>query len=439
MQIDHECPQCGGPVTLEETDRLLQCSFCNTKLYIYSKDHIRYYLPAPRSREEETIYIPYWRFRGMHFSCRKDGIQDGIIDKTVLALQDRSFPATLGIRPQAMKLRFVHKMENTRFIEPQFSFDESSVKIDESATYRFDMMRDETPQGISRSIFGDNFFMETPAPEPALKDNKLFHEAFIAETLSAVYTPVFIRDNRVYDGITEEIIVGMVDDGSLTKETSTGDWAPQFLPTLCPNCGWDLVADRNSCILLCNRCNAAWQASVGSLQQVAYGVIPIDGKSQKTTCLPFWRISLEIEGIKLQSYADIVRLANLPKIIQPEWEGSRLYFWVPAFKIAPAVFLRLARQITLANPAGELRDDFSGADLWAVNVALSEALESLKVVLAQIAINKSEIVPRLKDVKLSPEESLLVFYPFIDSGYELTQPAISCAVPKNTLHWGKNI
>jgi hypothetical protein len=439
MQIEHECPQCGAPVTLEETDRLLECSFCRTRLYISSTEHLRYYLPMLHPHEEETVYIPYLRFRGMHFSCRRDGIQDGIIDKTVLAIRDRFLPATLGIRPQAMKLRYARETDNARFVEPQFSFDESSVKTDETITYKFDMIRDELSRGISQSLFGDNSLMETRVPEPNLRDNRLYHEAFIAETISAVYTPVFVRDDRVYDGITEELIPGMVDDGSLAREMSMGNWVPRFLPILCPNCGWDLIAERDSCILLCNRCNAAWQSSAGNLQRVTYGVISLSGKSEKMTYLPFWRVKIAIEGMKLDSYADVVRLANLPKMIKQEWEEPGLYFWIPAFKIAPAVFLRLARQMTLANPTGELGEDLSGADLWAVNVALSEAVESLKVVLAQIAINKTAIVPRLKDLKLSLMESLLVFYPFVDSGYELTQPVISCAVPKNTLHWAKNI
>ena len=445
MQIEHECPQCGAPIVLEETDRLLQCSFCKTRLYISSSEHLRYCLPTRRAYEEEIIFIPYWRFRGMRFSCRRDGIQDGIIDKTVLAIEDKILPATLGVRPQAMKLRFAGQRENTRFLEPRFSFDESSAKTDESIALGFDIMRDNRPRSTFRSIsfmgmeLGTEFGIETETPEPVMKDNRVYHQAFIAETISTVFAPVFIRDNRIYDGITEELIPGEVDREKLTGQTAAGNWIPQFVPTLCPNCGWDLLAERDSCVLLCNRCNSAWEASAGNLQQIKYGVIPSDGKSQKTTCLPFWRMNVEVEGMKLQSFADLVRLANLPKMIRPEWEGSGLHLWIPAFKIAPAVFLRLARQISLAQPGGELGEDLSGAGLWAVNVAFSEAVESLRVVLAQIAINKNAIMPKLKDLNISVKDSLLVFYPFVDSGYELTQPAIPCAVPKTMLHWGRNI
>jgi len=445
MQIEHECPQCGAPVVLEETDRLLQCSFCKTRLYISSSGPLRYCLPPHRPYEEEIVFIPYWRFRGMRFSCRRDGIQDGIIDKTVLAIQDRLLPASLGVRPQAMKLRFAGEKENTRFLEPQFSFDESSIKADETIALGFDIMRDNRQRSTFRSIsfmgmeLGTELGIEVETPEPVARDTRLYHEAFIAETISTVYTPVFVRDNRVYDGITGEPIPGEVGEGRLAGPPATGNWFPRFLPTLCPNCGWDLVAERDSCVLLCTRCNSAWQASAGSLEQIKYGVISSDGKAQKTTCLPFWKIGIEVEGMGLQSYADLVRLANLPKMIRTEWEQPGIHFWVPAFKIAPAVFLRLARQLSLADPSGEIGEDLSGADLWSVNVALSEAAESLRVILAQIAINKTAIMPKLKDLNISVKDSLLVFHPFIDSGYELTQPAIPCAVPKNTLHWGKNI
>ncbi|HLA26741.1 MAG TPA: hypothetical protein VJZ49_02480, partial [Syntrophales bacterium] len=66
-QIDHQCPQCGAPVTLDEADRLLLCPFCRTKLYLFVSDHFRYFIPAPEARSRDIIYLPYWRLKGLSF------------------------------------------------------------------------------------------------------------------------------------------------------------------------------------------------------------------------------------------------------------------------------------------------------------------------------------------------------------------------------------
>ena len=60
-----------------------------------------------------------------------------------------------------------------------------------------------------------------------------------------------------------------------------------------------------------------------------------------------------VKGIALKSYADLARAANLPKMIRPEWEGQEVYFWVPAFRLHPSLFLRLSKQMTLFQPVEE--------------------------------------------------------------------------------------
>ena len=155
--------------------------------------------------------------------------------------------------------------------------------------------------------------------------------------------------------------------------------------------------------------------------------------------MPFWKIKVIIQGIDLQSYGDLLKLANLPRVKKKEQETSDLYFWIPAFKIAPPTFLRTARQITITNPQRELQEEFRNISWYPVNVTLSEAVDSLKVVLTDIARNKKDIMPRLEEITISPVESLLVFHPFIDSNYELVEPEIRCGLMKNALRRGGNL
>jgi hypothetical protein len=75
-QIEHGCPQCGAPVTMDETDRPLACPFCPTRLYLVAEDHFRYHIPPAAGAEGELLYIPYWRFRGSSFTVSASGWQE---------------------------------------------------------------------------------------------------------------------------------------------------------------------------------------------------------------------------------------------------------------------------------------------------------------------------------------------------------------------------
>ena len=435
MQIDHQCPQCGGSVILEETDRVLQCTFCKTRLSIQSKDYFRYLFPFPNTIEEEIIFVPYWRFRGMHFACRTAGVKTTVIDKNFLAIDNKTLPATLGIRPQSMNLKFAQKTEHTRFIEPRLLFEKSSVEKINLLSYETVTTHDTR----FISIDDGNNMIEVPETRTEMKEDKLYHESFVADKASIIYTPLFIRNNIIYDAILTKPISNNVDIEGLSGDASSNDWIIQFLPTLCPNCGWDLVAERDSCVLLCNHCNRAWEVSQDTFQSVKYAIALSDNPQQKVTYLPFWKIKVIMHGIDLQSHEDLLKLANLPRVAKEEQKTSDLYLWIPAFKIAPPVFLRIARQATIANPQKELQDEFHDISCCPVNVTLSEAIDSLKVVLADIAMNKKDIMPRLEEITLTPVESLLVFHPFIDSNYELSEPEIKCGLLKNALRWGKNL
>jgi ribosomal protein L37AE/L43A len=436
MQIDHQCPQCGGSVILEETDRVLQCSFCKTRLSIQSKDYFRYLFPFPNTIEEEIIFVPYWRFRGMYFSCRTAGIKTTVIDKSFPALDNKALPVTLGIRPQSLKLKFAQKTERARFIEPRLPFEKSSVETKNRLSYEI-----ITTHGTRFiSIDDGNNVIEVPETRTEMKEDKLYYESFVADKVSVIYTPLFIRSNTIYDAILTKPISNKVDlEELLSGDASCSDWIIQFLPTLCPNCGWDLVAERDSCILLCNHCNRAWEVSQGTFQPVKYAIALSDNPQQKVTHLPFWKIKVIVDGINLKSHGDLLKLANLSRVVQEEQTTSDLYFWVPAFKIAPPIFLRTARQVTTANPQKELQEEFRNISWYPVNVTLSEAIESLKVVFIDIARNKKDLIPRLEKITITPVESLLVFHPFIDSNYELIEPEIKYGLMKNALKWGKNL
>lgn len=438
MQIEHRCPQCDGPIILDETDRLLICSFCKTKLCIQPKDYLRYCFAPCGPLLEEVLFVPYWRFRGIRFLCKTSRIEDGIVDKTFLAIDSKHFAPTLGIRPQSLKLRFVQTAENTRFIAPKISFDRASVETKNDVVYEIVTVHET--RFIRRGTQGD--YDEVPETRRELKEDRVYHEAFMADTTSLIYTPVFVRNGRFFDAILNEPLYGgPAVHESLPYEVFSGNWEVDFLPTLCPDCGWDTIAEKDSCVLLCKTCNSAWESRPQGLKRVGFATA-ISGKAAKSSprqYLPFWRIQADVEGIKLGCYADLVRLGNLPKVIQPHWEEPPFSFWTPAFRMTPSVFRRLSKQFTIAGFSGEMDDRIPDAPIHPVNLPLEDAVDSLVTIIADLGINKKKVLPALPHIKMKVREALLVLFPFTETDHECIQPDIKCGFMKNALQWGRNI
>jgi hypothetical protein len=61
-----------------------------------------------------------------------------------------------------------------------------------------------------------------------------------------------------------------------------------------------------------------------------------------------WRMNAHMEGLKIRSYVDLIKVANVPKVMKEEEEGFDLYFWSPAFKVPPELFLKLTQGMTIS-------------------------------------------------------------------------------------------
>ena len=168
-QIEQGCPQCGAPVTLDETDRLLVCPFCRTSLYLVPEDHFHYHIPPAAKAEGELFYIPYWRLRGSLFSVNASEVTHRFVDTNTLAINFPGLPYSLGLRPQTLKLRFVSPSTEGRFIAP-------------------DLPADEAIPGLGK------------APQSVL------YQEFIGETVSLIHAPILLRGGTLYDAVLGEPI-----------------------------------------------------------------------------------------------------------------------------------------------------------------------------------------------------------------------------------------
>ncbi|MFH2218871.1 MAG: hypothetical protein ABII68_04320 [Pseudomonadota bacterium] len=406
IRIDHQCPQCGAPAVLEETDRLFTCEYCRVKSYMFQKDYFRYVLPNAAPEDKTLFFFPYWRFKGMIFSCVSDGIKHRFVDVSHQALESRCFPASVGLRSQALKLKFSTPETPGRFLKP---------------TLPFAQVIQTFMQSFSELL-----------PDP------VFLQSHVGETLSLIYSPFYFR-NSLYDGILNKPVARKLpDDFDVTAfpQERPGP-SIRFIPTLCPQCGWDLHGERDATILTCSSCNSAWQPGVNRFKKVDFALMP--GKTGDKIYLPFWRIKADVSEIALESYADLVKIANLPKAVHNSWHDIEFFFWSPGFKVRPKTFLNIARSMTLFQPRENLSDEIADTNLRPVTLPLADAVESLKITLASFIKPPLKLFPRLRDVRITLKKALLVYIPFTEKYSELVHPNFRMAINKNQLALGKHL
>ncbi len=344
----------------------------------------------------------------MLFSCLSTGIENRFMDVSHLAVPSPFFPATVGLRSQALKLSFVDPKVKGWFLRPTLFFHQAM----EMFTHRFNRHHSED----------------------------IFHQAHIGESVSILYAPFYLDDGLV-DGVLNQPIPKEPDTIFDINQFTGGpaDWRVRFIPTLCPDCGWDMKGGhKDALVLFCKNCDTHWQATKNGLVRVEAAHMP-GNDAQETIYLPFWRVRATVTGIDLSSYADLVKTANLAKAVQPGWEKRPFSFWGPAFKVRPKSFLRLTHQITMVQPREELVASGPRGNVHPVNLPVSESIETMKVNLAGIIRQQKHFAKIIEAIQVTPKSYLLVYFPFSVRHHDLVQPTLNIAVNRNQLALAGNL
>ena len=372
-----------------------------------ARSYFRYLLPHNAPPGQDLVYFPYWRFKGMLFSCLPSGIQNRFIDVSQQAVPSTLFPASVGLRSQAMKLRFVSPETKGYFIKPTLPFRQLM------------------------ETFLTRFNLDMPGP--------ILHQSHIGESLSLIYAPFYVG-RRIMDAVLNQPASGELDEPFELSRLSGGpaDWRIRLIPTLCPNCGWDMQGRRDALVLHCKNCESMWQASKQGMSRVNVVHLP-NSEVKNIIYLPFWRIQAEVSGIDLNSYANLVQVANLPKAIQPGWDRIPFHFWGPAFKIRPRSFLRLTHHITLSQPRNHLIAQVPKGSMQPVNLPVSESVETLKLNLSGLLRPKKIVEDRIAHIQIKSCRYLLAYLPFEIRHHDLVQPTFNIAVNQNQLGLAGNL
>ena len=343
----------------------------------------------------------------MLFSCLSEGIKHRIVDTSYQARSSRYVPNSLGLRSQTLKLRFVTPETQGLFLKPTIS--------------QGDMVE------FVEGQYGDSL------PKP------VFDRFFLGNTLSQIYAPYYVDGGKIFDAVLNRAVFDKteIEGEPFSHSEKAPHWRIRFVPALCPACGWDLEGERDALALHCTNCNSIWHQGKEGFTKLTFGHFRAD--NEQIQFLPFWRIKAEISGIALHSYADLVRLANLPKVVQDEWTEREFRFWSPAFKVRPQDFLKFAQYLTLTQPCEEIVSGLPKGGMYPVTLAFSEAIEGLKVILASFMKPQKILFPKLPEIRIKAKSLFLVFIPFRMKGNELSQPDYRLRINKNLMTYARRL
>lgn len=415
IRFEKSCPSCGAPIELNEGERVISCSYCGVKNYMVVNKALRFILPDKIPEQiavEDRFYIPYFRFKGTIYSHWNQDVEYRILDTTCSGLSDVNLPASLGLRPQAMALTVLEKSE---------AISGSFLKQTETTRAVFERASSLT------DYFGE-------------QKSEMLHRAFIGETISLIYLPVFRKQGLVFDGVLNRALFaepqGMFSEKMRVPYQKK--WAPDFLAMICPHCAGTLNGQHDSLVLHCYNCDRAWVEEGGRLIAIQWraGQVKTSGQSPQ---LPFWKITLSIDGGRISSFGDFLRATNQPVIARSHHDQQPLSFIVPAFKLQPRMFLTVSKRFTMAQSnLGEGGRENYGK-LFPVTLPLKEAGEAIKSILVYSAVYKKKIAPNIKNVTIQFNGNELIYLPFYQKGNDLVQTRCNIAIPGNTLSLGRNL
>ena len=397
------------PVVLDETENIIECPFCRVRSILSCQPFPCYYFEPRQEKLSDmpVVYIPYWRFKGLEFVLNSEQVSYRVIDSSWRAIDTHGILSSLGLRSQTQKLKFIQPETKGIFFPHSISKKEILRRMDKEYS------GDKQQKGKKACIH-------------------------IGEIISLIYLPFYKAEQELFDGLTGkkvDILPEQVEQFS--SQSKPPQYNFSFMPGLCPNCGWELAGETDSLVLVCKGCLRAFRISHTGLKQIEVQCALSD--SDIDIFIPFWKLFINFAKISCSKYSDIIKLANLPKAILEEHRKNDFYFFIPAFKVNPKLFLRLGKQVSLLQPDSVPLDRLPEIDFYPADLPIKEGLEAVPPVLMDLCKKKKEFWGMLIKEKIKLEKYSLVYLPFKESGLEYVQQEFGFSLPKNSLKFGRKL
>ena len=412
------CPQCGGKVSLEAGDPVLRCSFCRTGLYMVPDQALRYTLPvtgrADGSSGSRLVFLPYWRFRGARYRVLPTGrIETSVLDTTVLSLEgmESSVEPSLGIRPQAVRLRLV--VDSSELIPPVVGPKEGLNRIEQRLRpYEDTRASIERLVGENRCLIYAPFLLETTTGRGTFVLRELFG--------SGAERPISAPEGF-------SLVEGLARPPAGNKM--------RFLPLICPECGCGLPELPGAVAMRCDNCSRAWIVRRGEFIRLNCAILPPPGGKGDCSYLPFWHVALRLDGLPIKNRGEL-RQRVIPYQPVPErWRREPVQLLIPGFHVNPRHFLKVSKRMSLApiDLAGGGRPVTGRIEAEPVRLPLEEAAQAVRVILSHLFARQKRIYPLIPGSRPRLTGFRLLYLPFLHQGQDLVDAWSGQALPGNAL------
>jgi Zn finger protein HypA/HybF involved in hydrogenase expression len=400
--IEHNCPQCGAPIQFEEAERLLICPFCKVRNFMVSGRYLRTMF-VPQVPGESVIFAPYLHFKGSIFFQRAETLQHKQLQITPLGMVSQVLPPNLGFKTQTHRLKIVSDVPNATFLR----FSRKPAEL------------------LSEALV------------PSVGSGTRHHN-FIGETMSLLYFPMVVVGGLLKDGITGEALARLPVNFSFGNQALESAPKPEltFLPTLCPHCSSPMEGEGISIALVCLNCHSAWEAVQGQL--VRRKVQTAITRDTGSVCyLPFWKMNASASTEKdMATHGGFARLTGKRPVARKP-DDTPISYYAPAFKVRPKSLLIMATRLTIAQFDFPTKPGAPRGLHHPITMPSQEAIETIPVVLCELAYNKRDIFSRLHTLAAQVEEPSLVFLPFRPLGTQLVEDHTRLAVEPKAVDFGR--
>jgi len=479
VRIQIRCPQCGGDIDFLEEAQVIKCRYCDSSLLVAGREGVLRYVLPPKVREvkeAQALALEYWRGQGM-ISSRVENVflfyapfwrMQGAVYRWIFGLKPMKVESTMaGVPPpmERIKVFLTRLMDHTilGYKDLQLGLANLGVRTQTISLQPFgpehlDMRASFLPLEVSlEQVQAEaeryaNLFFATEDLIPEV----ILHRV-VGKIFSVIYFPIWYvegqhsaaRDALLVDALGKSILP-IKPDGPVILAKLKGEETRKsfkfseirFLPFRCPNCGWAFPFRPLSVLHFCTTCRRLWGEKSGEWMDFGYQAVPLplNRSPEGLLWVPFWRCrtTLEANGKRLETMADLYRLAPPPRVINQEREAHRpIYFYVPAVKFRnPQAIQNLASRLTFIQPEFTPTTFPDGSNPATIGGSLpgSEAREMGPVILgALIPPANRQARTWLKGCQIELQELQLFYFPFAQADLFYKELLTGLSFQRNTL------
>lgn len=436
--ISGHCPGCGAGIEIGGSQRLIACPYCRGRNYLFFRGIPRLViLPKNQSPSSmgKTLLLPYLRFTGAFFHWPQGILRHSLLDTSRLAVILPGLPESLGLRTQVLPARFASDVMDGAYCR--------------RGRAAWDVLVESTAlSGLAVEMNLSGEFSETAALDRRKSENHAEQKpattgrsAWIGETAAIIYMPVLRHSGRWFDGLSGRVLP--VDDdrmSALPASKGQSGWQPDFLSAFCPNCGGELQGGgqsggqggglpgsraSNSLVLHCPACERLWWQEAGAWRQLPWDILG-EKPSRDSVYLPFWRLECADKSNTIAGFADFLTLVlGYGRFSAQPLADMPLSFLIPAWKMAPPVFLRAARLLTINQERLPPMGPGEMTAFFPVTLPPEEARQAVTPFL--VSLNRK----KLMETRLVHQTERLVFVPFEKTAGEFIHRDCGFSLPRS--------